>query len=70
MSWQWLAEFWEIDRCLDADGSYNYVEKRCEALTSHTPALRPGLDSQEMLGLVLLGLGVGTIVLSFRRNAL
>jgi len=70
LSWQWVSEFWEVDRCLDAGGSYNYIERRCDFTTSHGPALSSGLNFQEMLGLVLLGLGLGAILRSFRRHAL
>jgi hypothetical protein len=66
----WLVEPFEIERCLSSGGSYNYVERQCEAVTSHIPSLRPGLNFQEMLGLVLVALGVGTVVRSFKRHAL
>jgi hypothetical protein len=67
--WQPVNDFLAVDRCLDAGGSYDYAKQVCDFNISH-PIQSSRVTFWEGLGIVLVGLGIGTIWRSFSRHAL
>jgi hypothetical protein len=66
LGWFEISQFFAVDRCLDAGGSFNYTANACDFTTSHPAEVSLGEAGFRLL--VSLGLVVGGVVVLVRKR--